>query len=125
MENFKEARTLVLIAIAALSLITGAAMQYLQPGQHYGPIGIGSMLLQAFLLFVWFHLDAERLQYKTGFLLKVAVIGLALVAIPYYLFRSRGWRRGLVTTLGFFVLIILTLALEYAGAVGVYRFVQS
>jgi hypothetical protein len=48
--------------------------------------------------FVWCRIDGRERNYKFHQLFPVAVIILGLVAVLYYLFRSRGFSGGLVST---------------------------
>ena len=67
------------------------------------------------LVFWWYHADKRSRRYEAGPLMNGGVIVVAIVALPIYFVRSRGWRRGGIATLlavGFF---LLTLALGNAG----------
>ncbi len=46
------------------------------------------------LVFVWFLLDARERGYRASIVLQTALIVLTVVALPYYLFRSRGLAGG-------------------------------
>ena len=84
-------RTKVLALCPFLSLIVGC----LEYGPARGPDS-GSVLFAIHalaslaLVFVWFRLDAHERIYKASIVLNIVMLGLTIVALPYYLFRSRG-----------------------------------
>jgi len=85
---------LVLLPVA--SLVFGC----LEYGPARGPeSGSVPLLLHALvtlsLVFVWFLLDARDRGYKASIALRAAMVILTVVALPYYLFRSRGFAGGL------------------------------
>jgi hypothetical protein len=111
-----KSKSAVLIAIAVLSFISGAVVQYLN--RAGSPMEFVFLGLAAFLIFYWYHIDTEERGYRRTSLLNISVIALAVVALPYYFFRSRGTKGGFVAV-GFFVLAfvgagILTVAGQYA-----------
>lgn len=66
------------------------------------------------LTFAWVHFDSLRRGYRPPLLLKIGVVLLAIVALPWYLIVSR--RRGervvaLARLAGFFLLLVLTATL--------------
>lgn len=58
------------------------------------------------LAFAWCRIDSRERGYKLHRYFSYAVVILGTLALLYYLFRSRGFRRGLVST-GWLVLYIL------------------
>jgi hypothetical protein len=64
-------------------------------------------LVCAVLVFSWYYLDSDERDYPRTPLLNVMIVAVGLVAIPYYLFRSRGARRGL-RAFGMFLLALLS-----------------
>ncbi len=71
------------------------------------------------LIFWWYHADKRTRGYQAGPLMNGGVIVAAVVALPIYFVRSRGWKRGGLATLialGFFLLILfLSDAGEWLG----------
>ncbi len=66
-----------------------------------------STALATFILFAWYYYDSECRGYPRSTWLNIGVVGFALVAIPYYLIRSRppGQKgKALLKCLGFCVL---------------------
>jgi hypothetical protein len=79
---------------------------------------ISSVLFGA-LTFLWFWIDSEARSFKRSLLLNVAIVGLAFVAVPYYLIRSRGEGERLIAIakLIFFV-VTLFIAIMIGGTSG-------
>ncbi len=121
MNNYKN---LSLIALAVVSFTYGAFAQYMHPGIS-APSDLIFLIISAALIFFWFSLDAKEIKYKRGYILNVGVIGIAIIALPYYFFRSRGFKKGLIYTLIFMLIIVLWYVVQYSGAIAVYYVFQS
>jgi hypothetical protein len=70
--------------------------------------GVVSTLLFSFLCFYWYRLDGERRRFRRSRWLNVGIVMLAIVAVPYYLARSRPMGekgRALLGLAGFVVLL--------------------
>lgn len=101
-----DRKSIVLVAGAVLALVAGMAAQYCYPTAESSPVDVVVTLLGALLIFSWYHLDSTRAGYRRSKVLNIAVILIAIIALPYYFFRSRGAKRGLVAT-GLFLLTLL------------------
>lgn len=80
---------------------------------------IASTLLFSFLCFWWYRIDSDLRRYRRSRWLNVGIVMLAIVAVPYYLVRSRpaGQRgRALLGLAGF----VLVLAAGTVGGAAVY-----
>ena len=66
-------------------------------------------------IYWWYWADKAQRQFRAGPLLNAGVIALALVALPIYFIRSRGWRRGGLTTAVALAFLAGTFALEWLG----------
>ena len=115
----------ILIALALLAIVNGGTSQYLEPGVAFGRSDLGFMLMGAILSFAWYYLDSEQIQYQRSTWLSVGVIGIGIVALPYYFFHSRGFKKGLLYTALFLLAAIAWSVLQTAGAYVVYYGVQS
>ena len=111
-------------AMAAFSLVSGAVEQYFQPGQSLGSTGLVNAFLGVLLVFLWYRVDAEQCGYRRSPGLNFAIVGFTLFGLPYYFFRSRGWRSGAVATLVFLLAIIGAGLLHGMGTTLVYHLVQ-
>lgn len=99
-----------------LSVTLGAVRAYLEAHHIREPLWwhFGSTFLALGLIFAWYHMDSVQRSYKRSMLLNVGVVALAVVALPYYVIRSR--KRGekardIMKLIGFFGLILLSGAL--------------
>lgn len=83
---------------------------------------LGSRLLFSIFIFVWYHRDSMKRGFPRTALLNIGMIGLPVVAVPYYVVRSReaGHRLAGLVRLGGFV--SLSLLVAWSGAL-VGRFV--
>lgn len=79
-----------------LSLIFGCLEYGPARGPEPGSVLLTThALLSLALVFAWFWFDSRKRGYRASIFLKVAMAGLTMVALPYYLFRSRGLAGGL------------------------------
>jgi peptidoglycan/LPS O-acetylase OafA/YrhL len=102
----------LLLAITAVSTVDSYlhAHQIREPGWWH----LSATLALSLLIFGWYYFDSESRSYPRSTLLNIAVLGVAIVAIPYYLARSRekGKRlKAIIGLLGFCVLSIVFAAL--------------
>jgi len=68
-----------------------------------------STVLFSFLIFCWYRLDSDARLYRRTVLLNIGIVMAAIVAVPYYLVRSRpAGQRGaaLLRLVGFWLLMI-------------------
>ena len=105
-----------LIALAVIAFVMPALERALT-GQvemlsTYGLVETGLSLIA---LFWWFHLDKAEHDYRAGRLMNAGVLVLAAFALPIYLVRSRGWKRGAIAIGGAAVFLGLIFVLEEAG----------
>jgi hypothetical protein len=105
-----------IFAIFALGFADGATSIFLyRPEQPFAPSTFVISVLALFLVFVWYRLDSDSRQFKRTPLLSIAVVGVGIVALPYYLFRTRGVRQGAVATLVFVSIVLGYSAIQYVG----------
>jgi peptidoglycan/LPS O-acetylase OafA/YrhL len=115
-----EKKSLALILI--LSVVVGAISGYLKAHHLHEPLwwSVGSTFLFMVLIFAWYYQDSTNRSYQRTALLNIGVVALALVAIPYYIIRSRekGQKgRALLRLAGFILLMFLS---SVIGALAVY-----
>lgn len=123
--NSMGKKWLILGALALLTFLQGAIDQYFYPGQIFPPSTLWLMPVGIFLMFWWFVTDAKYRNYRRSALLNIGVIFFAMLALPYYFFRSRGFKYGLVST-GLFVLALIASSyLSTAGRYAAYYGLQS
>ena len=115
-------------AIAAFmvaSFLAGAIGQYVYPGQLMPASDLWLMPLFVFLIFAWYRLDSEKRGYPRTKWLNIAIVAIALLALPYYLIRSRGWKRGLVATAIMLLYLVISGIAGAAGQYAVYYGLQA
>lgn len=115
----------VLATLAVASLISGAIDQYFYPGHQFPPTAVGFMVVGTFLIFLWYRMDSEQIGYRRSPWLNVSVIALAIVALPYYFFRSRGAKRGASATGILLLAYVASGVLTVAGSYLTYYWLQS
>jgi hypothetical protein len=58
------------------------------------PYDIAGTVLSLVPLYWWYHVDKAEHRYRAGPLMNAGIGLVAIVALPIYLVRSRGWRKG-------------------------------
>ncbi|MGD2112797.1 MAG: hypothetical protein PVI50_05375 [Gammaproteobacteria bacterium] len=120
-------KTVVLALLALAALLAGL----LDP--LFGVAGAGAvwfdMVLSlgcAVLVFSWYYLDTEERAYRRTPLLNIMVVAVGVVAIPYYLFRSRGATQGLRASGLFLLALLMWFVLASTGlAIGEILFMDA
>ena len=77
--------------------------------------GIADTVLSLIAIFVWYHLDKDEQHYRAGMLMNAGVLVAAIVALPIYLIRSRGWKRGAIAIAWAALFLAVIFGLEEAG----------
>jgi hypothetical protein len=80
-----------LIALLVVIAFFGAVLAFLEARGIAEPsmLQMGSTLAFSALTYWWFWLDSEARAYKRSPFLSVGIIAIGLIAVPYYLLRSR------------------------------------
>jgi hypothetical protein len=99
-----------------LFFIQGVTAQYFFPGKPDSPQLLGFALPGSLLIFLWYHADSSAREYKRSLWLNMCVIAITMFALPYYFFRSRGLKKGLITTALMLALCVPCILLEDLGA---------
>jgi ABC-type uncharacterized transport system permease subunit len=90
-------------ALALLAAITLVApiIETLMTGrvEPFSKFDLGASFLSLLPIYWWYHLDKDQTGYRAGPLLNVGVAALAIVGLPVYFVRSRGWKRGGIASL--------------------------
>jgi hypothetical protein len=110
-------KTVVIGLMALLTFLGGATAQYFYQ-HHAQPPALStvvSVAISAFLIFLWYRLDTEQRSYRRTYLLNIGVVGLCLIALPYYFFSSRGAKGGFVASLLFVLAIFASFFVSMAG----------
>ena len=112
----KRSKAALLLSLAAISfiapLVEQAATGHVEPFSSYG---LAEAAVSLVLLFWWYHLDKAEHAYQAGKLMNAGVLVLAVVALPIYFIRSRGWQRGTRAIAVALLFLGATLLLSEAG----------
>src|SRR5215470_14530421 len=106
---------LTALGLLALVSLVGPLVEVAMTGavDPLGKFELGETALA--LVFWWFHLDKAEHGYRAGPLMNGGMLLLTAVAMPIYLVRSRGWKRGAPAVLIAVVLFAVLYGLGEAG----------
>lgn len=112
----RRPKPLALFMLAMISFVAPLAERWLTGRvDPFSSYGLAEMALSLVILFWWYHVDKAEHAYQAGKLLNAGVLFLAVVALPVYFIRSRGWQRGTRTTAIALLFLGVTLVLGEAG----------
>ena len=80
-----------------------------------GGFALADTIVSLAAIYWWYYADKAQRQYRAGPLLNVGVIAAAIIALPIYFIRSRGWKRGGLATGVAAALLAATFGLEWLG----------
>jgi hypothetical protein len=105
-----------LAILAGVSLLS-PALEIAVTGrvEPFGNFGIADTVVSIAAIYWWYYADKEQREFRAGPLLNAGVIALALVALPVYFVRSRGWKRGGLATAVAAGFLAATFGLEWLG----------
>jgi steroid 5-alpha reductase family enzyme len=100
---------LVALAVLALISLISPIVETIATGkvETFGTFGMVETVVSLVVLFWWYHVDKQERNYRAGPLMNGGVLALAIVALPVYFIRSRGWKKGALA---------IGLALAFLGA---------
>jgi hypothetical protein len=93
--------------LLVVGFVEGAVAGRFYRGPSVDAAKVFIAVVNTFLVFVWYRNDSIARSYWPPRLLSIAMAGATILALPYYLFRTRGFKGGL-SALG---LLLLTLIL--------------
>ncbi len=117
-------KKIVIILFALFSLLGGFFDQLLFPGQDMTYIDLALMPLFIFLIYSWYYYDSKEFNYKRNLFMNVGIVGLSLLFIPYYLFKTRGTLKGFVASSIFIAALALSWCLDVGGMYLAYYTIQ-
>ena len=83
--------------------------------EAFGSFAMSETFVAIALVFWWYHVDKRSRGYRAGPLMDGGVIAAAVIALPIYFVRSRGWKGGTLATLAALAICVLTLGLGSVG----------
>jgi steroid 5-alpha reductase family enzyme len=100
---------LVALAVLALISLISPIVETIATGkvETFGTFGMVETAVSLVVLFWWYHVDKQERNYRAGPLMNGGVLAVAIVALPVYFIRSRGWKKGALA---------IGLALAFLGA---------
>ena len=109
-------KLLALAILAALTLLS-PIVETLMTGrvESFSAYDLAGSFASLLPIYWWYHLDKEQTGYQAGPLMNVGVAGLAVVALPVYFIRSRGWKRGAVTIAAALAVAAVLYLIEWLG----------
>ncbi|MBQ0936898.1 hypothetical protein [Ideonella paludis] len=108
---------IILIVLFLTLGLSGACSGYYESHHRATPKAFDILFLavSTVLVYRWYYLDAAARAYRRTALLGGAVIMLPLLALPYYLFRSRPTGQKMRALLGYFGLLVLAIVTIVLG----------
>jgi len=87
---------IIALAVLAAIILMAPIVEGLATGkvESMSPYDIAGTVLSLVPLYWWYHMDKAEHHYRAGALMNVGIGLVAIIALPIYLIRSRGWRRG-------------------------------
>ena len=112
----ETAKLCALAALGAVSLLC-PALEIAVTGRSepLGGFTLADTLVSLAAIYCWYHADKAQRQFRAGPLQNVGVIAMAIIALPVYFVRSRGWKRGGLATAIAAAFLALTFGLEWLG----------
>ena len=108
-----------LIAVALLTVIALLSpiveMQMTGRVESFSAYDLAGSFASLLPIYWWYHMDKEQTGYKAGPLMNVGVAALAIVALPVYFIRSRGWKRGAITIAAALAVAAVLYLIEWLG----------
>jgi hypothetical protein len=103
-------KTIALILLGVVSLV-GPFVELLATGrvEALSKFDLATTIVSIPLIFWWYHVDKREHDYQAGPLMNGGILAVAVVALPIYFVRTRGWKRGAVATLlalGIFAILL-------------------
>ena len=91
------------MALALLAVVSfiGPFVEMLASGrvEALSKFDLATTIVSIPLIFWWYHVDKREHGYQAGPLMNGGILAVAVVALPIYFVRTRGWKRGGLATL--------------------------
>lgn len=89
------AKVYALVILAVISLLS-PVLEIAVTGriESFSKFALAETFLSIAPIYWWYYVDKEQRRFRAGPIQNVGVIGLALIALPIYFIRSRGWKHG-------------------------------
>jgi hypothetical protein len=109
-------KTIALALLGVVSLV-GPFVEILATGrvEALSKFDLATTIVSIPLIFWWYHVDKREHDYQAGPLMNGGILAVAIVALPIYFVRTRGWKRGAVATLLAIAVFLVLLGLSELG----------
>jgi hypothetical protein len=97
---------LIACSIAALGLVEGVVGACVYDGPFSKAAKFAFIGVYITLIFIWYYHDSSKRLYRRSSFLTAALVGVTIAAVPYYLFKTRGFNGGAKASGIFFLLVI-------------------
>src|SRR5260221_8211989 len=108
-------RAILMLVIVSFVLPMGEWLILKRPAPPWSMYQLVEVLLTTYAVYWWYVLDKRERNFPAGLLQNIGVVLINIVALPIYFFRSRGWKRGALATLGMLGVLVCVGLLTYAG----------
>jgi amino acid transporter len=115
-----SAKIKLVVLLSVVAFLSGTAHQLFAPREVMSEVDVAFALIAMALVFLWYRFDSEERGYARSAFLNVMVVALAIVALPYYFFRTRGAARGLLATALLLLAAAAYTAVQYGGQYTAY-----
>ena len=107
----------IALGLLAVASFAGPLLEALITGrvEPFGAWEIGETIVALVLVFWWYHVDKGQLGYRAGPLMNGGMLLVMALAMPIYLIRSRGWKRGAIAIAVAVAIFLVLLGLGEAG----------
>jgi hypothetical protein len=110
----------IFLGLLVVAFASGLIHQIVTPLEVLSGIDLAFAALGFALVFLWYRRDAFARGFRRSALLNIMVVAATILAVPYYLFRTRGFSKGLMDTGMFFVLVAGYTAVQWGSEYLVY-----
>jgi hypothetical protein len=108
-------RALLMLAVVSFVLPMGEFVIFKRPAAPMSGYMLAEAVLTAYAIYWWYVLDKREGKFRAGTFQNIGVAVFALVGLPVYFIRSRGWGRGSVAIGVSLCVLICVMLLAYLG----------
>jgi len=121
----RNTKLVAYISFFIVGFASGIAHQLVAPETLMAPVDFPFMLLGALAIFAWYVADSNQRDYRRSLILNIFVIGISVLALPYYLLRTRGILKGVLAIAMFILFTLAYMFLQYVGSLAAWYVWQS
>ena len=121
----RNTKSVAYISFFIVGFASGIAHQLVAPETLMAPVDFPFMLLGALAIFAWYVADSNQREYRRSLILNIFVIGISVLALPYYLLRTRGISKGVLAIAMFILFTLAYMFLQYVGSLAAWYVWQS